>query len=65
MKTKLPLRHTLEVFLLHADGTTERTIVGPFRRGQRVQLLIPGDTFHAAKLTGRRHARGHTEHRRA
>ena len=23
MKTKLPLRHTLEVFLLHADGTTE------------------------------------------
>ncbi len=33
----------LELFLLHADGTTERIIVGPdLRSGQRVQLLIPG-----------------------
>src|SRR5947209_4427376 len=32
----------LELFLLHGDGTTERTIVGPdLRAGQRVQLLIP------------------------
>jgi uncharacterized protein len=45
----------LELFLLHADGTTERIIVGPdLRAGQRVQLLIPGNTFHTARLTGRR-----------
>jgi predicted cupin superfamily sugar epimerase len=45
----------LEVFLLHADGTTERVIVGPdLRNGQRVQLLIPGNTFHTARLVGRR-----------
>jgi predicted cupin superfamily sugar epimerase len=44
----------LEVFLLHADGTSERIIVGPdLRGGQRVQLLIPGDTFHTARLAGR------------
>ena len=46
----------LEVFLLHADGSTERVIVGPdLRGGQRVQLLIPGNTFHTARLIGRRH----------
>jgi len=46
----------LEVFLLHADGGTERVIVGPdLRSGQRVQLLIPGNTFHTARLIGRRH----------
>jgi predicted cupin superfamily sugar epimerase len=45
----------LEVFLLHADGTTERIIVGPdLRSGQRVQLLIPGNTFHTARLIERR-----------
>jgi uncharacterized protein len=45
----------LEVFLLHADGTTERVIVGPdLRRGERVQLLIPGNTFHTARLIGPR-----------
>ena len=45
----------LEVFLLHADGSTERVIVGPdLRGGQRVQLLIPGNTFHTARLIGRR-----------
>src|SRR5213594_4131816 len=45
----------LEVFLLHADGSTERVIVGPdLRGGQRVQLLIPGNTFHTAKLIGGR-----------
>jgi uncharacterized protein len=44
----------LEVFLLHADGTIERVIVGPdLRSGQRVQLLIPGGTFHTARLIGR------------
>ena len=45
----------LEVFLLHGDGTSERVIVGPdLRAGQRVQLLIPGNTFHTARLIGRR-----------
>jgi predicted cupin superfamily sugar epimerase len=44
----------LEVFLLHADSTTERIIVGPrLRDGQHVQLLIPGNTFHTARLMGR------------
>jgi len=41
----------LEVFLLHSDGRAERVIVGPdLRAGQRVQLLIPGNTFHTARL---------------
>jgi predicted cupin superfamily sugar epimerase len=44
----------LEVFLLHGDGSTDRAVVGPdLRSGQRVQLLIPGDTFHTARLIGR------------
>src|SRR3712207_6795121 len=45
----------LEVFLMHGDGTTERVVVGPdLRAGHRVQLLIPGGTFHTARLLGRR-----------
>src|SRR5438094_7154453 len=41
----------LEVFMLHADGRTERVIVGPdLRNGQHLQLLIPGNTFHTARL---------------
>jgi predicted cupin superfamily sugar epimerase len=45
----------LEVLLLHADGSTDRVIVGPdLRSGQSVQLLIPGNTFHTARLIGRR-----------
>src|SRR5918998_5692254 len=44
----------LEVFLLHADGSSERVILGPdLRGGQRVQLLIPGNTFHTARVIGR------------
>ena len=43
----------LEVLLLHGNDTTERVVVGPdLRRGERVQLLIPGNTFHTARLTG-------------
>ena len=43
----------LEVFLLHSGGSAERVVVGPdIRRGQRVQLLIPGNTFHTARLLG-------------
>ena len=45
----------LEVFLLHADGSSERVVVGPdLRGGERVQLLIPGNTFHTARVVGRR-----------
>jgi len=45
----------IEVLLLYGDGTSERIIVGPdLRNGARVQLLIPGNTFHTARLTGRR-----------
>src|SRR5438128_1026998 len=40
----------IEVFLLHADGTTERIIGPDLRSSQRVQLLIPGNTFHTARL---------------
>ena len=43
----------LELFLLHGDGSDERIIVGPdIRSGERVQLLIPGNTFHTARLLG-------------
>jgi predicted cupin superfamily sugar epimerase len=43
----------LELFLLHGDGTVERVVVGPdIASGQRVQLLIPGNTFHTARLLG-------------
>jgi predicted cupin superfamily sugar epimerase len=45
----------IELLLLHADGDTERIIIGPdLRAGQRVQQLIPGNTFHTARLIGRR-----------
>ena len=45
----------IEVLMLHADGTSERVIVGPDLRGsQLVQLLIPGNTFHTARMVGRR-----------
>ena len=44
----------LEVFLLHANGEAERVMVGPeLRGGERVQLLIPGGTFHTARVIGR------------
>lgn len=44
----------LEVFLLH-DDTSERVVIGPdIRGGQRLQLLIPGNTFHTARVIGDR-----------
>ena len=44
----------LEVFMLHGDGSSERVVVGPdIRRGERLQLLIPGNTFHTARVIGR------------
>ena len=43
----------LEVLLLRADGTTARAVVGGnLRGGEHLQLLIPGTTFHTARLTG-------------
>jgi uncharacterized protein len=43
----------LEVFMLLADGSAERVIVGPdLRNRQHVQLVIPGNTFHTARLVG-------------
>src|SRR5215211_7613160 len=45
----------LEVFLLQGNGNTERVIVGPdLRNGHHIQLLIPGDTFHTARVIGRK-----------
>ena len=45
----------LEVFLLRADGSSERVVVGPdLGGGERPQLLIPGGTFHTARVVGRR-----------
>lgn len=41
----------IELFLLHTDGGSERVIVGPdIAAGQRMQFLIPGNTFHTARL---------------
>ena len=41
----------IDVLMLHADGTSEQVIVGPdLRGGQLVQLLIPGNTFHTARV---------------
>jgi len=46
----------LEVFLLRNDGASERVVVGPdLRGGERIQLFIPGNTFHTARvMSGRR-----------
>jgi uncharacterized protein len=43
----------LEVFMLHADESSERVVVGPdLRGGERLQLRIPGNTFHTARVIG-------------
>jgi uncharacterized protein len=45
----------LEVLLLRSDGTSERVIVGPnVRGGECIQLFIPGNTFHTARVIVRR-----------
>jgi hypothetical protein len=45
----------IEVLMLLEDGSAERHIVGPdLRKGHRVQLYIPGNTFHTARVTGAR-----------
>src|SRR5829696_5086862 len=46
----------LEVYMLHPDGSSERAIVGPdIAGGERLQLRIPGNTFHTARVIGRGH----------
>jgi predicted cupin superfamily sugar epimerase len=42
----------LDVLLLYTDGRHELRVVGPdLASGMRPQLLIPGGTFHAARIT--------------
>jgi len=43
----------IELFLLHPGGSSERIVVGPdIAAGQHVQFLLPGGTFHTARLLG-------------
>jgi uncharacterized protein len=45
----------VEVLLLYENGTSERVVIGPdLAEGQRVQLFIPGNTFHTARVIGQR-----------
>jgi len=45
----------IEVLMLLEGGSFERHIVGPdLRKGHRVQLYIPGNTFHTAHVIGER-----------
>jgi predicted cupin superfamily sugar epimerase len=41
----------IEALMLHLDGRSEKAVVGPdLRAGQRLQLFIPGGTFHTARV---------------
>jgi uncharacterized protein len=43
------------VLLLRENGDSELVVVGPnIIGGHMLQLYIPGDTFHTARVTGRR-----------
>jgi predicted cupin superfamily sugar epimerase len=45
----------IEVLMMLTDGTTQHHIVGPdIRSGHQVQLFIPGNTFHTARVIGTR-----------
>ena len=45
------LGDALEVLLLYADGSHAVEVIGPdLHAGQKVQLIIPGSTFHTARL---------------
>ena len=45
----------IEVLMLMTDGSTQHHVVGPdLRAGHKVQLFIPGNTFHTARVTGSR-----------
>lgn len=52
----------LELLLLMADGTSQRHTIGPdILGGHEVQLLIPGGTFHTARVAGEWFLGGSTE----
>ncbi|NYF10571.1 hypothetical protein HDC94_001727 [Leifsonia sp. AK011] len=52
----------LELLLLMADGTSQRHTIGPdILAGHEVQLLIPGGTFHTARVAGDWFLGGSTE----
>jgi len=41
--------------MLHENGTSEHIVVGPdLQAGNCVPLLIPGNTFHTARVIGQR-----------
>jgi predicted cupin superfamily sugar epimerase len=45
----------IEVLMMLEDGSTQLHVVGPdLRNGQKVQLFIPGGTFHTARIIGAR-----------
>ena len=45
----------IEVLMMLEDGSTQHHIVGPdLRKEHKVQLLIPGGTFHTARVIGAR-----------
>jgi predicted cupin superfamily sugar epimerase len=45
----------IEVLLLRENGLSELVVVGPnIVGGHLVQLFIPGNTFHTARITGKR-----------
>ena len=45
----------IEVLLLRENGLSELVVVGPeLVGGHLVQLFIPGNTFHTARVTGKR-----------
>ena len=45
----------IEVLLLRENGLSELVVVGPnLVGGHVVQLFIPGNTFHTARITGKR-----------
>ena len=45
----------IEVLMMLEDGSTELHIVGPdLRKRHKLQLFIPGGTFHTARVTGER-----------
>ncbi len=45
----------IEVLMLHEDGTHTLAVLGSdLRAGQLVQLRIPGNTFHTARIAGSR-----------
>jgi predicted cupin superfamily sugar epimerase len=45
----------IEVLMMLQDGSTQFHVVGPdLRKGHTVQLLIPGGTFHTARIIGGR-----------